>query len=285
MDILRYLHHPYALTKHTHVIIDRIYYPSPPEEWKARPIVSAILSPQEKLYPWLVTLNKLNTEGISQLSSLINETTQQPFVMAISSQYPDDALILRLADAFIFYEPEVGERYLLRYYDCLVYFQLLRILTPLQLQNLNRMAGIDYCTWFDNSGGLTFDCEKIVFSGWGGYSEESVYRLRNIGLINQVLQQYEALISVESKISLSNEIERYINVARKKFGLTHHDDIKIFALSGLELHPLFWQSARVAKILYKTSSTPGAFSDEITLLDDSERRLIVTECQSKNKEN
>jgi hypothetical protein len=284
MDFFRYLHHPYALTEHTHVIIDRIFYPSPPEVWEARPIVSAILSPQKKLYPWLVTLKKLNEENIRQLSSLINNTTRQPFIMAISSQYTDEALTLRLADALIFQHINSGERYLLRYYDSLVYLQLLRILTSMQLQNLNRMAGIDYCTWFDNSGGVTVDCRKLELSGWGGVNQETIRRLQNVGLINQVIQQYGTSESIKSKIIISNEIEKYIDIAQKRFGLTHQDDIKIFAVCGLELHPFFWQSSRVIKILSETASNPGAFSDEIALLDDSVRTLIISDCQFKYKE-
>ncbi len=284
MDNFRYLQPSFSLGHHTHVLIDRLRCPQPPDGWPVVPVVSAVLEPQAHLYPWLVALAELTHPQLLELDKTLAEKATSPDMMLLGSQYELATLKLRLADAFIF-QPDGGrERYLLRYYDCRVFFQLLRMQPALALQRWSRQTGIDFCSWQDEGGRVTFDCRALIAEQASIPAAQEYHRLLNIGLINQVLQRYGMPPDLAKRRTLSDETERLIITARDECGLTDPDDLISFALLGLTVHERYWQTQKMSALLKLTAGQPGAFHTELTLMDDEALAQLRHQCQSYFRE-
>lgn len=279
MDDILISHEPPRLYKHTHVLIDRVFYPEPPENWKAEPVINSVLKPQVELYPWLISLENLDVEQTENLVNLIHRSDNLPAIMLLHSDYRGPALIQRLADSLIFQQHYTSKRYLLRYYDSRVFIQLIRMLTRAQLRNFCLRAGVNFFSWINSFGGETFtpagETEKAE-----GISSEVNRRLLNIGMINTVIQQYNNKpTDFNELILLSEHVEKFIDVATMKLCLTDRNDIISFAVKGLTYHHLFYLAEPVAELIKKTKSVPGLFASEIELLNENDWVAVNQYCQ------
>ncbi|MBV4412082.1 DUF4123 domain-containing protein, partial [Enterobacteriaceae bacterium YMB-R22] len=275
---------PLALEQHTYVLIDRVSCKETLEAWPLIPAVSAILAPQEAFYPWLVPLASLTYTQTQALKRMLEKNAAAPDMMLLGSRYDVRTLAVRLADAFIFQPNEGRGRYLLRYYDSRVFYQLLRIQTARSLQHWSRQTGIDYCSWQDEAGMVTFDCRKLIVGSSEGGGVPVYPRLLNIGLINRAMLQYGVPANLEERWRLSGEIERLIDIAQEACGLRDPLDILGFAQLGLTVHPQCWRTQTVRSLLQQTTGVPGAFSDELALWDRQTRASLQQACERDFRE-
>ena len=274
---------PLPMHEHTHAIIDRIFFPEPPDSWFADAIVNNVLAPQKELYPWLISLENLSFDERRSLAELIREPENLPATLLIHSHLTGKALIQHLADALIFYPRPGQKRYLFRYYDSRVFIQLLRMLSEAQMRDFCISAGINAVTWLNNAGGASFALSETK-SRAENIDEKTVSRLADIGLINIVLQQYTFPQTMVDCFRLSDAIEALFDTARRDFCLYDSSDLTAFALQGLLLHPRFYLTTRVSSLISACREHEGLFSSEFALLTKNEREAIVQECRIREEE-
>ncbi|WP_336285202.1 DUF4123 domain-containing protein [Citrobacter arsenatis] len=274
---------PLRLYKHTHVLIDRIFYPDPPASWQAEPVVNSVLKPQAELYPWLVELENLDVEETENLTTLIRSSDNLPATMLFHSDYRGQSLIQCLADLLIFQQHYTGKRYLLRYYDSRVFIQLVRMFTHAQLRNFCSRAGVNFFSWIDSAGGATFiPFDKSAITE--GISSETCRRILNAGIINTVIQQHSKLADLNEFIVLSDCVENLIDIATLQLGMTDRNDIIAFATKGLNYHHQFYLAKPIIELIEKTKYMPGLFSAEIDLLNKDCWVAICQYCQGNAEE-
>lgn len=282
---ISYLAQPLPLAEHHYVIIDRVRVPELPEGLSPVELVSPMLAPQARLYPWLVPLHQLPS---GEWDAFMDEVSQHAYSGSLSDSClflfsPHPAQVVRNALVTALYFKDAHQNgHILRYYDPRVLFHLHWMLSPWQL--FNQLPAREISNWTfrleDEWHTLAFP-ERVSYQP-GERTEIPMAQLQRIGMINRVLQA----LSFNGDMRQREEVSRKIDILLEqavKCGLSTKEDCIAFAFHGLKRREGFWMAPKMAAFLTQARQEPDCYRDETSGWDEN-RWLEMTRALPHNTE-
>ncbi len=275
---ISYLANPLPLGEHQYAIIDRILVPELPESWSPVELVSPMLAPQARLYPWLVPLHQLSSGEwdafMARLSQHSDSDALPDRSLLLSSPHPVQVVRNALVTALYFKDARQNG-HILRYYDPRVLFHLHWMLSPWQLFNqlpAQEIPGWTFC--LEGKWHTLIFPERVSYQP-GDLTEIPMEQLQRIGLINRVLQE----LSFNGEMVQRQEISRKIDILLGQAmtcGLSTQEDCMAFAFQGLTQREGFWMAPKMTVFLARARQQPDCYRDETSDWDEH-RWLEMTE--------
>lgn len=278
-----YLAHPQPLADHQYAVIDRVRVPKLPKSWPLIELVSPMLEPQARLYPWLVPLHELSSgEWYSLMVELSqhSEPNLPPVCSLLLSSLQTPQAVKNALVSAMHLKDEQHKRHILRYYDPRVMFHLHWMLSPWQLFNQLHAQEISRWTfWLDGRWHTLAFPKSVVFQ-----SDETsgfpLAQLQRIGQINQTLKKLPCSPDMARRQEMSRKIDALLEQATT-CQLPTPEDCIAFALHGLKQREGFWTAPRMAAFLAQVRQQPDCYRDETSNWSES-RWQDMTEIQSSN---
>lgn len=265
-----YLDAPGILSEHNFALIDRVKHQNIEASWPVLELVSPLLRPQAKLYPWLLPLNELSSDEWHRLLVQLGEAknAQEPVCcLLLQSHSTKEALRDKLIKA-LYFTDEQRKGYILRYYDPRVFSHLVWMLTPYLLAQTLPVREVEHWTfWLE---GKWHTVKLPLAFAWqpGDPHMLPVEQLQRCGLINQVLEQISPVDDMQQRQQVSQKIDGLIEQAGRLNFSDKHDQMA-FALQGLKQSDAFWTAPKMAAFLRLAQKEAGLFYHGTESWDDA----------------
>lgn len=266
MIIRHYRSAPLALTEHQYLVIDRMRAGTLPDTLQLTELVTPLTAPQAHLYPWLLSLNTLPTQGWAWLEAQYRESMQigspAPSFLLLSSHQPESVVRSHLIHA-LFISDAQQKRHLLRWFDSRVLFHLGWMAEPRQLASMLNIHDIPDWTYWLNGQWHTLSFDKNDEPDPLSTEPHHLFQqLQHVGLINDVLATLPSASDLSQREQLSRQICYLLQVALEKYQLSDRMDLTAFARHGLKYGEQVYQADAVRLLIHKGQISPGIYYRE-----------------------
>jgi hypothetical protein len=274
--------------KHRYAIVDRVAIDDAHEiDFKYEVIAPTFVGRDTERCPLLVDLHALTDEKKIQLLTLTQEQTTQgrPSLLSafLSSSYEPDKMLAVLQHRITTTLPS-GDKGFLRFYDPAIAVHLPRCLDEASLnwffrkvEALTFFLAEQWCTLSFSAQQERGSEDEWVF----GLSSDSIRALTLLSLTNRAREQLvEKLDHPEKWLSVCIEIEKYFDLAHRRFGFTQAEDWIAFSVHGCTWHPHFYEHPVVLEMI-QTAGADNTYADQSALLSADQWRQISAELRNR----
>lgn len=268
--MINYLEHPLQLADHQYAVIDRMRVPELPESWPHIELVSPMLAPQARLYPWLVPLHELSSGEwnafMTDLSRCVDPTSSPKCALLLSSPRPIQIVRSALVNA-LYFKDAYQKGHILRYYDPRVLFHLHWMLSPWQLFNQLPAQEIPYWTFWLEGGWHTLAFPARVSCPPEDHTEIPLEQLQRSGQINLALEKLPRNVDMAQRQEVSRKLDTLL-VQAMACGLPTQEDRIAFVLHGLVQRKGFWAAPKMKAFLTQSLKAPDYYRDATSHWDE-----------------
>jgi len=275
-----YLKSSLAFSQHDFAIIDRAKISAIDTSWPVQDLVSPMLQPQAYLYPFCLSLKQMNPSDWNNLvGQQHTEAPGKPPLcrLLLKSDWPEHEVYRQLINA-LHYTDEKKKKHIFRYYDPQVLFHLSWMFPLGKLSELIPVRQISQWTfWLEGQWHtLEFPSTSSMSFPFEHAEDDTVTRLKNIGLINSLLMQMPPIADIAERLNNSRHIEMLL-IKAQELGLSHREDLHIFAQIGLNRSPDFWKSPAIQVVIKQSKGFPQFFNRKIRCLSESDWQAALAQ--------
>ncbi|MDV5140547.1 MULTISPECIES: DUF4123 domain-containing protein [Yersiniaceae] len=275
-----YLKSALAFSQHDFAIIDRAKLSAINTSWPVQELVSPMLQPQAYLYPLCLSLKEMNpSDWHCLIGQQQTEAPGKPPLcrLLLKSDWPEHEVYRQLIDA-LHYTDEKKQKHIFRYYDPQVLFHLSWMFSLGKLTELIPVRQFSHWTfWLEGQWHtLEFLPASSMSFPFEHAKDDTLTRLRNIGIINGLLMRMPPISDITERLNKSRHIEMLLSKAQE-MGLSHREDLHIFAESGLSRSPDFWKSPAIQAVVKQSKGFPQFFNRKIRYLSESDWQAVLAQ--------
>ncbi|MHA7848449.1 DUF4123 domain-containing protein [Serratia sp. D1N4] len=266
--LMDYLPEHAKFDEHQYAIIDRVLFSHLPEPLPVIELVSPLLAPQARLYPYLLPLRAISGTQWRSLMAEIQQASDPvstPLIcLLLKSTLSPSEVRNSLLDTLIT-EDEQRQNHVLRFYDPRVLFHLHWMLTPWEFSNRFNTREITVWTfWLEGQWHSLEYSQPAPFDR--NRSKTAFAQIQRIGLINRVLAEQPLITDLAVRQQTSQRVDALL----VQCPLTTLADQVAFATQGLLHGDDFWRSAKITALLAESQNSPGYYARLTSSWDDAD---------------
>lgn len=274
-----------SLSAHQYLVIDRLRAGTLPDTLPLTELVTPLTAPQAHLYPWLLSLNTLTTEGWAWLEAQYRESMQigspAPNFLLLSSHQPESVVRSHLIHA-LFISDAQRKRHLLRWFDSRVLFHLGWMADTRRLAGMLNIHDIPDWTYWLNGQWHTLSFDKHDDPDPVSPEPHRLFsQLQHVGLINDVLAMLPENADLSQREQRSRQICQLAEAGET--WLSHAIDLREFVLHGLRYGSHFYQSEIIQSLVKKNGRTSGVYYQITRGWNAEQWQSVVRDTTAKEK--